>query len=391
MKLLFLHDHYIYVDKNNNAFSPGKLSSESFSRYLNHFDSVTVLTRSKCIDEDLSNSLNFNQINTDNINYIPFDNQSNIKNRFFKRQLYKKKLKKIINQYDAIIVRLPSEIGFLAAEICISLHKPYVSEVVACPVDAMDGFDNLKSYLYKPIIKRNMEKYVYNSIGSLYVTRFFLQRKYPTKGFQCSASNVEIEKVSFIKRDISNKLKINITLIGNLDSPHKGYSILYKALSLLDDKLIDKSLIIYLVGPGNKYKIIPSYKNIMIKYTGSLNKKEVFKLLYNTDIYIQPSNQEGLPRATIEAMSLSIPCITSNAGGLPELTHEKCIHNTNDYKALAEKILFLINNHDFYKELSSINANKSENYLNEKLSLIRSDFFNKYKSLLISKIENEKK
>ncbi|WYW99154.1 glycosyltransferase [Proteus vulgaris] len=386
MNLLFLHDHYIYIDKNNNAFSPGKLSSKSFTRYLNHFDTITVLTRHKFIDKDLSESLGFNQINTNKINYIPFDNQSNFKNRFLKRSFYKKKLTKIINQFDAIIVRLPSEIGFLAAEICDSLQKPYVSEVVACPVDAMNGFNNLRAYIYKPLIKKNMEKCVYNSVGSLYVTDSFLQKKYPTKGFQCSASNVELEKVSYIERDIKNKSQLNITLIGNLDSPHKGYNVLYKSLKLLDKKLINKSLTIYLIGPGKKYKTAFSYKNILIKYTGSLNKIEVFKILNNTDIYIQPSNQEGLPRATIEAMSLSIPCITSDAGGLPELIHEKCIHKVNDYKNLANKILFLINNPEFYKKTSSMNAKKSEDYLENKLSIIREDFFNKYKLLLISKI-----
>lgn len=385
MNLLFLHDHYIYLDKNYNAFSPGKLSSQSFSRYLTHFDSITILTRNKFIDKDLSNSLGFNQINTSKINYIPFDNQSNFKNRFLKRYFYRNKLQKIINQFDAVIVRLPSEIGFLGAEICNSLQKPYLSEVVACPVDAMNGFNNLKSYLYKPLIKKNMEKCVYNSVGSLYVTHSFLQEKYPTNGFQCCASNVEIDKISYIERDIKNKSQLNITLIGNLDSPHKGYNILYKALDLLDRKLIGLSLIINLIGPGKKYKINPSYKNILINYTGSLNKAEVFKILDNTDIYIQPSNQEGLPRATIEAMSLSIPCITSNAGGLPELTHEKCIHEINDYKSLADRLLYLIEQHDFYKYVSLINAKKAEDYLENKLSIIRSDFFNKYKSLLALK------
>lgn len=388
MNLLFIHDHHIYLDKNNNAFSPGKLSSKSFERYLNHFDTVTVLTRSKFIDKDLSKSLGFNQINTSKISYIPFDNQSNFKNRFLKRNFFKKKLKNIIIKFDAIIVRLPSEIGFLAAEICITLQKPYLSEVVACPVDAMNGFNNLKSHLYKPIIKKNMKKSIYNAAGSLYVTNSFLQKKYPTTGFQCSASNVELEKVTYIEREVENKLSLNITLIGNLDSPHKGYNILYNSLKILDKKLKNQSLTIYLIGPGEKYKIKSSYKKIKIYYTGSLNKNEVFKILNKTDIYIQPSNQEGLPRATIEAMSLSIPCITSNAGGLSELTHKKCIHEINDYKGLADRILFLINNNDFYKKIALLNAKKSESYLESKLSVIRDGFFSKYKSIL--KMKNEK-
>jgi glycosyltransferase involved in cell wall biosynthesis len=49
----------------------------------------------------------------------------------------------------------------------------------------------------------------------------------------------------------------------------------------------------------------------------------VFDWLDAIDIYVQPSRQEGLPRALIEAMSRGLPAFGARTGGIPELIDEK--------------------------------------------------------------------
>ena len=76
------------------------------------------------------------------------------------------------------------------------------------------------------------------------------------------------------------------------------------------------------------------------------------------DLYIQPSLQEGLPRAMIEAMSVGMPIIGSNAGGIPELIDKNCIFkkkNVNEIMSIIKKIdnEFLV-------------AQSQKNYLNSK-------------------------
>src|SRR5699024_9667719 len=73
-----------------------------------------------------------------------------------------------------------------------------------------------------------------------------------------------------------------------------------------------------------------------VKFKGVLpGGKPVLSWLESIDVYIQPSFQEGLPRAVIEAMSQGCPVVGSNAGGIPELIQDEYIHDMGDYEELS--------------------------------------------------------
>ncbi|EPL9569816.1 glycosyltransferase [Providencia rettgeri] len=379
MKALFVHDHIFHYNKNENLlFSAGKLNNQSFSRYLEHFDSITILSRYNFVDWSEDTNTSMNLIDDNRINFIPFENQSTFKNRFINRNKNKTLIKNIVSNFEAIILRVPSEIGFLTAEVCYQENIPYICEVVACPVDAMKGLNTLKSKIYLPIIKHSMISTVSNAFSALYVTSHFLQKRYPTKGQSTIASNVEIDTVSKTPKELSKKEGYSIALIGNLDSDHKGYPILYKALYELDKKL-NFNISVLLIGSGSKYKIEHQHSNIKITYTGTLKKNMIHQVLASdVDLYIQPSNQEGLPRATIEAMSHALPCIVSDVGGLPEIIDAEYTHCASDYMKLSSLILKILTNTQEYKTQSIRNLQKSSNYLSDKLSPIRYSFYRTY-------------
>src|SRR5690625_7634894 len=56
-----------------------------------------------------------------------------------------------------------------------------------------------------------------------------------------------------------------------------------------------------------------------VKFLGPMLHNEVFDWLETIDIYVQPSRQEGLPRALIEAMNRGLPAFGANTAGIPEL------------------------------------------------------------------------
>lgn len=386
MKSLFIHDHIFKYDSESQLlFSDGKLSNESFSRYFEHFDTITIISRSQSIDASLASTDKLNFIDDSRISFIPFENQSTFKNRFLKRRKFKNEIREIIKDYDSIIIRVPSEIGFLVAEVCQEESMPYICEVVACPVDAMKGLNNIKSNIYIPIIKKSMTNCIARAYGALYVTESFLQNRYPTESITVSASNVELDFISASNKELRNKDVYTIGMIGNLDSDHKGYPVLYKALSELDSR-INYKIIVLLIGGGAKYKRECNFDNIDVVFTGTLKKDKIHELLENSiDVYLQPSNQEGLPRATIEAMSHALPCIVSNAGGLPELIDSRYIHDVTDFTSIANMVDSLLTSPNEYYLQSVSNLNKSNKYLSSVLKPIRFSFYRNYRNY-ISKV-----
>jgi len=57
------------------------------------------------------------------------------------------------------------------------------------------------------------------------------------------------------------------------------------------------------------------------------NSSEVLKILCFTDLFLLPSESESFGLAALEAMACSVPVISSNTGGLPEVN----IHNESGF------------------------------------------------------------
>ncbi len=96
--------------------------------------------------------------------------------------------------------------------------------------------------------------------------------------------------------------------------------------------------------------------------TGHLDQPEmVAKYLQLCDVYLQPSILEGIPNSLLEAMSCSKLCISSDAGGIPEVVD----HQTNGFilpraqlNNLGTAVLEAIALDDDEKKAIGINARK---------------------------------
>ena len=106
----------------------------------------------------------------------------------------------------------------------------------------------------------------------------------------------------------------------------------------------------------------------------NLSHEEVFKLLDKIDIYVQPSKQEGLPRALIEAMSRACPAIGTFTGGIPELLSDKYLYKAGNVSDLAF-ILQKLTKSDLII-MAKKNFEKSRYYLPEILDAKRKTFYN---------------
>lgn len=376
MKLLFAHDH-IFYKLDSELFSTGGLSKEALERYTSIFESVTVVSRQKIIKSP-DNRLTL--ASAPNIRFVKvpdFKQTVSIKNFINAKRI----IQKAVAESDKIIARLPSSIGNIAVEMAIKINKPYLVEVVGCPWDGLWNH-SLKGKVVAPYAWYKTKKLVKNAPYALYVTERFLQNRYPCKGKTIACSNVSLPVTNddVLKKriqKISNKDEspLRLATIAALDVRFKGQQHVIRAISelkkeglLFNYDLVGMGESSYLRSEAEKHNV-----DDQVNIIGPLPRSEIPSFLDTVDIYIQPSKQEGLPRALIEAMSRGCPCIGSTAGGIPELLDERFIFKKGSEEGIQNILRSFTS--ELMLEEANKNFQKALKYDGNLLESKRSEFF----------------
>lgn len=370
MRLTLIHDHkFIYA--NQNYYSTGKLSKNVLENYLiGSIENIQVICRTSEEKYDI-NSMSISSSSNIKINPIKF---LRTKADFItKKKEIKNFLEMEIAKDDVVIIRLPSEIGLIAAKLLIKKNIPFGVELVGDPWSSLWYHSSILGKFKANINQIKTKNIVSKAKSCIYVTKFYLQKKYPTYGNEFSASNVLIKELDRnYDAQVKNIFKIGI--IASLDTKYKGIDTALKSLSL-----VDKNFVFEIVGNGHKEKWLKKTKKYnlddKVVFKGVLQSgTQINKWLKELDLYIQPSYTEGLPRALIEAMSNGVPCLGSDAGGIPELLESRYIHKAKDYKTFARQLEEVLCDAKLRENMSKINLKKVEDYLSDNIQLQREAF-----------------
>ena len=104
----------------------------------------------------------------------------------------------------------------------------------------------------------------------------------------------------------------------------------------------------------------------IVEYKGWVSGEMKADLFNQSDAYILPSYNEGLPISVLEAMSYSLPVISTNVGGIPEILkngQNGFIVEPGDKKAIYDAIKQMMNNKTMCKNM----GNKSKEMVSEHL------------------------
>ena len=386
MKILFVHDHK-FKHKDNDYFSSGGLPASIWPRYLSVFDVLTVVGRDGGILTD--DIKGFTLSSAERVDFCLLPNISNAYSFFFGNSAVDERCRDLLLKHDGVIARLPSRLGKLFVDEAIRQGKPYAVEVVGCPWDVLWNYGTLQAKLFAPIAAYSLKKMVAKAPFALYVTENFLQNRYPCiYGKTTFCSNAEIPEVPVqvlenrLSKITQTSAKTVFGLIGNYSSMYKGVHVAIRALALIKDKLPNWEF--HIVGSGNPRIYIELAKKLgvveNVRFIGSIPAGEsVCRWLDTVDIYLQPSLQEGLPRALLEAMSHGCPSIASKTGGIPELLLQSQMIEPGDYKALSIKLLQLVYDKKLLLNLANKNFSKAQNYYKPILDERRTSFWHSYK------------
>lgn len=157
-------------------------------------------------------------------------------------------------------------------------------------------------------------------------------------------------------KKVDKDRRFTLLFLGRLGK-RKGIYDLLDVLKNNKEKY-DGKMLLLIGGDGETEKVVNYIKqnnlDNIVKFKGWISGKQKILLLNQADTYILPSYNEGLPISVLEAMSYSLPIISTNVGGIPEilkngingyLIHpgnkneiEKSINNLMSDKGLIEKM-----------------------------------------------------
>jgi len=197
------------------------------------------------------------------------------------------------------------------------------------------------SFLLKSVDKvHSISNYLLNKANIL-----GLDKNTPSQIITPAIDSLRINKLI---SKINNSKNLKICTIGRLHWI-KNYTDILKSLKILKDKEIQFKY--HIIGEGVllealKYEVYEYGLNDSVIFEGKLSHQETIQKLYDSDVYIQYSYSEGFCNAVLEAQSMGVLPIVSDAEGLSEnVLNNKTgwVIQKNSPKLLANKIVEVSN------------------------------------------------
>lgn len=383
MKVLLVTDQYIDIRQHGcfcNFALWGTLQNMSV------LGELYILANQELPDKPAAQALNqkIEFITSERIKFLRPTNRTI--SSFLRNQKYNQRLlKECIPGMNLVIGYVPSGNADIALKIAHKYHIPFLSFLVACPWDALHNHHRLLARLMAPVRWYTTRYTIRKSDYVHYVTKEFLQNRYPTNGksLGCSDINLGFPNPEALKERLlkkaNNKSHANIKLMttAHIDVRYKGHEYVFKAIAKLK-KQGDIRYHYYLVGSGEGKFLRKLCKNLgieeQIHFEGRKTPEEVMNMLVESDIYLQPSLQEGLPRAVVEAMSVALPCVCFNTGGMPELLEPTFVVKQKSVDGIV-CCLNNLKNDELYIRTAKRNIEKVVEYEHSKLVKQILDFF----------------
>jgi glycosyltransferase involved in cell wall biosynthesis len=387
-----VHDHR-FVEKDGVVYS-NQFPASVLSRYLGVFKSLTFVGRKQ--DGDRAGKEGLPVSSMLGVEFVFMPNISTPKSFLRTRQAVRAKIADLLRTHDRLIVRLPSELGLLAAAIAQKMGRGYAVELVGCPWDSLWYYGTLAARLYAPLQARRSRIAVRKAGVVTYVTKNYLQRRYPaaasaiTISFSDVAISSTVDPNQIVTAAAPDK-RIRIGIIGSLRTRYKGVHSAIDAVARLVRNGADIELRI--LGSGDPKALLAQAEQHQIPdrvfFDGTLPAgAAVHGWLDQLDIYAQPSLTEGLPRALIEAMSRGLPAVASNVGGIPELLGADYLFQPDDPVALADRLKTLIISPSRRAYAGRANVEKAAGYQSVILDARRTDFLRVVKNGAVKHCES---
>ncbi len=275
----------------------------------------------------------------------------------------------IARSADLVVVKCPGLVGTTALIAARALRRPVAMHFVGDIEDSVSDSRNSASSRQIKWIARRLSQWAVRQAGAVrYPTRSFLQEKYP-------ASRPDREfwytdaGVTAVDHSVAESMHVpgRIVAIGTQDRMYKGHDFLIRAMPAVLEQVPGAHLV--LVGKGScREELVALAADIGV--SGSVEFIDfldgwphVSDMMLSAHVFAMPSMAEGLPRALLEAMSLGVACIGSDASGIPELLPHHLLVPRGSVEPL-ERLLIRVLTDDVFRQRAADECLESSRHFN---------------------------
>jgi len=291
---------------------------------------------------------------------------------------------------DIIFAQDPVSVGYPVAIAAKILRKRFILKIVGDYAweqgtqrfgakEMLDDFLHRK-YGWRVEFLRKIQKFVSNRAAKIIVPSEYLKRVVTKWGIDPEKISVvynafDMLEVGNEKLEVSKELaRAELGLDGKVLVsagrlvPWKGFDLLIEVVMDLLISYPEIKLVIIGDGPKREALERKAYGlKLManVVFTGALPREKLLKYLIAADAFVLNTAYEGMSHQILEAMSLGVPIVTTDAGGNSELIKDGesgFLVKFNDKKVLIEKISQLLSDNNLANLFADKAKKKAEEF-----------------------------
>lgn len=345
--------------------------------YLNYFDKVTIVARVQNISQ-LSPEMT--RVDGEQIYFAPMPYY--IGPRSFLKKLPSLMSRSIfLSKNNSHFILRSGNISNIIWPALILFRRPYLREYPGNIMEGIIGYagESIKTKTIAAIADFAARLQGRFSKANSFVSKYCCEL-YSSKKPSFIFSSFSFSEITLSKLDYTTNSGLIISSVGRLEK-EKGHESLIVAASRVSSCGL-KKIHINFVGDGSqKENLVALAKELGMSctfYGAVTDRKKLFNIMLDSDLFVIPSLTEGMPRALLEAMALGLPCIGSRVGGIPEVLSDEFMFTPGNPDSIEKSITRII---DSLCSMQTIGTNNrkfiAEHYGEEKLLQCKISFWRK--------------
>jgi glycosyltransferase involved in cell wall biosynthesis len=290
------------------------------------------------------------------------------------RYLSNSAVRAAIKWCDAVVVRVPSELGWMTGKIAKQAKKPCMLEIIGDPKEAwQNSGSGLRHRLVAWLEGRRLQNLAGECDAASYVSKH-LSDIYPVGENRpydiISSIRLELEELSR-ERIFDAIRQLEIVQVGSLTARKRSEDLIRAGRLAANEGFLLK---IHFAGDGPERERLEGVCHDLrledkVVFHGHIADRQALrKLLDEGDIFVLTSASEGLPRAVLEAMARGLPVLGTNTRGVDEVVRHMDLFPVGDVDALAKLIIGVARDPQRLTAMSSHSTDVARRYTSRILS-----------------------